>query len=256
MGRAADPRGGVAERARLGGGDQLLQRLDALGRRDHGHVGDGAERDDRREIAGRIVGDVRIGRGRRGMRGGVDQDGVAVGLGLRDQGGADGAARSSAVLDHDGLAELGRERIEHDAPDDIERAAGRERDHGADRSRRPGLREGARRQRRQREPGGGEAEDLAARGHHSSSREKFRIATVIAIGAFTPVFNALPFAASRPRIGAAAVRRTGSPDAAGRDSRAASSLRIRAGTDRAAAAPAPPGRRSRRAHRAGRETSR
>ena len=49
-------------------------------------------------------------------------------------------------------------------------------------------------------------------------------------------------------------KRSDSPGAAGRGSRAASSLRIRGGRSRAVAVPAPPGRRSRRARPADTET--
>src|SRR5262245_19937281 len=52
------------------------------------------------------------------------------------------------------------------------------------------------------------------------------------------------------------LRKIGSPAAAGRDFRGASCLRIPAGTDRAAAIPAPRARRNHRARGAGRKTSR
>ena len=47
------------------------------------------------------------------------------------------AARAAAVLDHDRLAELRRHLLEHDARDDVGRAARPERNDRADRPRRP-----------------------------------------------------------------------------------------------------------------------
>src|SRR5262245_44345870 len=60
--------------------------------------------------------------------------------------------------------------------------------------------------------------------------------------------------AGEENAGEVGVRKTGSAGAAGRDSRAVSCLRTRAGTGRGAAAPAPRARRNRRGRRAGRET--
>jgi hypothetical protein len=45
-------------------------------------------------------------------------------VGLRHQGGADAAARAAPVLDDDRLAERCGERLQHDAPDGLERGPG------------------------------------------------------------------------------------------------------------------------------------
>ena len=169
MGGAADAGRAIGELAALlRGGDQVLHGLEAARGVHHRHVRDGAERNDAGEVAHRIVAEIGIGRGRRRMRGGLDQQRVAVGLGLDDGGGADRAAGAAAVLDHDGLAELARQRVHHDAPDDVERAARRERDHGPDLARRIALRCRDPRQRRRRERGGGHGQECAARGHGRS----------------------------------------------------------------------------------------
>jgi len=111
----------------------------------------------------RVVLCVRIDRGRRHVRGGMRQHGVAVGVGARDHAGADGAACAAAVLHDDRLAELLRQRFEHDAGHDVDGAARRERDDGADLLRRPGLRAREARQCGRRERGADQAEMAAAR---------------------------------------------------------------------------------------------
>ena len=88
--------------------DQLFGGFDALRRRYQQHIGHHAENGDAGKILGRIVGEVWIGGGRGGMRRGIDQKRVAVGVGLGDDGGADGAAGAGAILHHDGLAKLFR----------------------------------------------------------------------------------------------------------------------------------------------------
>jgi len=75
---------------------------------------------------------------------GADQQAVAVGGRMRDQIADDIAAGSRLVLHHDRLAETLRQRLRHQAGDDIGRPAGRKRQiqmHGAGRvSLRPGRR--------------------------------------------------------------------------------------------------------------------
>jgi hypothetical protein len=90
------------------------------------------------------------------------QHGVAVGIGARHQPGADRAAGAAAVLHDDRLAELMRQRLEHDARHDVDRAARRERDDGADLFRRPGLRARETGQHRCGECGAEQAEMTAA----------------------------------------------------------------------------------------------
>ena len=72
----------------------------------------------------------------------MGEQSVAVGRGGGDGAGADGAARAGAVVDHDGLADLRGHLLEHDARDDVDRAACGERHDDADRPGRPLLRGG------------------------------------------------------------------------------------------------------------------
>jgi len=87
-------------------------------------LGSKSERDDAGQVAQRVVRQVLV-RGRRDrIRRGVCEKRVAVGLGFRHQRRADGAARAGAVLDDDGLPELGREPFRHGARDDVGAAPG------------------------------------------------------------------------------------------------------------------------------------
>jgi hypothetical protein len=94
-------------------------------------------------------------RGDRVRARGGDPDGVAVGRRLGDGIGADIAARSDAVLDHDLLADARAELLRDDARDDVRAAAGGERHDEADRPVRPsgiaGLGHGGARNRRRRQ---------------------------------------------------------------------------------------------------------
>src|SRR5438045_1186916 len=65
---------------------------------------------------------------------------VAVGVRARDRRSADRAAAAATVLDDQRLSELPAERLEHDAGDNVDRAAGRKRDDHADRLGGPALR--------------------------------------------------------------------------------------------------------------------
>ncbi len=58
----------------------------------------------------------------------MHQHRVAVRRRARRRGDADGAAAAGAVFDHDGLPDLLRHLIEHDARDDVVGVAGRERE--------------------------------------------------------------------------------------------------------------------------------
>ena len=140
MGGAAGAGGGVVHRARLRlrGIDQILERL-VLVRRHHQHVRQADERRYPGEVARRVITRIRIGRRHDHVRGGMDQQRVAVGIGLGDGAHADRAAGAEAVLDHDRLAELGRETLGDRAGDDVGPAAGAERHDDADRLCRPRL---------------------------------------------------------------------------------------------------------------------
>ncbi len=118
---------------------QLFQEaLEVLGGelRVHGHdVGGVGEIGDRLEVLDRIVGQV-IGAagGVHGHRGhGGDGQRVAVGVGARGFGCADGAASAALVFHNHGLAQFLAHALRHQARDDVGRAARRERNNHADR---------------------------------------------------------------------------------------------------------------------------
>jgi len=100
------------------------------------------------------------------MRRCVDEDRVAVRRLLRDEGAADSAARPAPVFDDDRPPEPLRQRIEHDAADNVDAAAGRKRNDRPDRPGRPALL-GRNKlwQRRDRECGYGGFYKSAARRH-------------------------------------------------------------------------------------------
>ena len=139
MGRGADTGGAVIDGAALGlgEGDEVLDGLPALGWRDDQHIGVLADHQRTGEVLGGVVGHVRHDPGRDGVGGGIGEDGVAIGLRPRHCADAQGAAGAAAILDHDGLAQLHGEEIEHGAGDDIGRAAGAEGNEGLDRLDRP-----------------------------------------------------------------------------------------------------------------------
>jgi hypothetical protein len=128
MGGIAGARRRVVDLAGIGPGigDEVRELLVAFRRvedHDHRHV---AERDDRREV-GHLEAEVRAGRRRDRMGRGVDQDGVAVGVGLGDRAHADGVTGPGSIFDHDRLPELGRELVADDAGHDVAGAARRQR---------------------------------------------------------------------------------------------------------------------------------
>ena len=91
-----------------------------------------AERNDRREIAHRVVGQLGVGRRRDGVHRRVDEQRVAVRLRLRDRRHAERAAGTGPGLVDDGLADLARHVVEHRARHRVDRAARRERRDQAD----------------------------------------------------------------------------------------------------------------------------
>ncbi len=90
---------------------------------------------DRREIAQRVVGQVvaHVRRDRDRADGG-EEDGVAVGLRLGDEVGADRAVGAGLVLDQHRLRQRVLQLVGEQPADEIGRAAGREGDHHADRA--------------------------------------------------------------------------------------------------------------------------
>ena len=112
-----------------------------------------SEQDHRREIAQWIVRQGLVQHDVRAQRGRVQQDRVAVRVGLCHEGGADHPAAARPVLDHEGLAELLRHLVEHDASDDVVGIARGERAHHLDGTARPRVRRGCRRAGRENEDG-------------------------------------------------------------------------------------------------------
>ena len=92
---------------------------------------------DRREIFGGFVAQVRIERRRDGVGGGVDEDGGAIGIRLGDGTGRSGSSRARTVFDDDAPSELRRDLLEHEPRHDVGDGAGRERHDHAQRPRRP-----------------------------------------------------------------------------------------------------------------------
>ena len=191
MRKVSRTRGGVVHRSglRLRGRDEVGHVLVSLRRRDHEHRRHVAERDDGREVAQGIERQVAVCGWHDGVRGRVDQDGVAVGVRSCRGGHADGVAGAGAIFHHDRLAELLRKLIQNRAPDHVGGAARGERHDCADRFRRPVLRDrGARAQRGENEgrndaagracsaladANGGCADAGGPVARHDSSRELF-----------------------------------------------------------------------------------
>ena len=106
--------------------DQFLHRADAGFRVRHQHVVDKRDLRHADEVAQGVVRQLLQVRGRHERRR-VDRKGVAVGRALREQVGADRAARAPAVVDHHRLPPLLGELAPEHPADDVERAARRER---------------------------------------------------------------------------------------------------------------------------------
>ena len=124
--------------------DQLGERVHAEARAHQQHRGRIRDAADLHEVAHRIVGQLRIDRGRDRQRDVGEQQRVAVRLRAHDRLRAGGAARAAAVLDDDRLAELLGQFVGEQPRRDIGEGAGRERHDDADRPVRPvGLSEGA-----------------------------------------------------------------------------------------------------------------
>ena len=137
---APHPSGGIVHGPALclRGRNELRDVLVALGRchdHDQGRI---AQRDDRGQVAERVVERQRaIGDRHQAVGGGVGEDGVAVGLGARDRRHGDRVARPRAILHDHRLSEPGCDLLHHGARDDIERAARALRNQHAHRLARP-----------------------------------------------------------------------------------------------------------------------
>ena len=143
----SEPGGGEVQhaRVRLGGGDEVGERPPAFRGRGDQHARLHAEHGHRNEIVHGIVGQRLVERDGGALRGGQQQERVAVGIGLGCRGGSDRAAGAGAVLDHERLADLPSHLIEHDARDGIAGVAGAHRAHRHDRAVGPILRQRGRR---------------------------------------------------------------------------------------------------------------
>jgi hypothetical protein len=106
----------------------------------HHHVGIAGEHRDRLEVLLDVVIEL-VDRAVEDMRAEkAELKRVSVGRRPDDAAGADGAGRAGDVLDDDRLAERRPHRLGEDTGHGVERAAGRERHHDGDRTRRIGLR--------------------------------------------------------------------------------------------------------------------
>ena len=105
MRQATGTGGGEIERAGfcLGQRDEFAHVFGGHVACDHQHLGHGDDEGDRREIPQRLVGDLLHALVDRQRAGIDDADGVAVRIGLGDRIGAERAALSAAVVDHDRL---------------------------------------------------------------------------------------------------------------------------------------------------------
>jgi hypothetical protein len=120
----------------------------------------------RRKIADRIVAQLWIQELVGGHAGARDQDGVAIGIGMRHHLGGDVAAGAWLVLDHHRLAPHLLEAVADQTRGDVGRAARRERHHDAHRFCRPVHACGAGWQnRRRRDRGRGETDKTTAVQH-------------------------------------------------------------------------------------------
>jgi hypothetical protein len=91
---------------RLGVGDELLHRADRKVLAHDQHQRCFQKQADAREIPGRVVGRLLVERLVLGLRShGAEQEGVAIGLGLRDPVGAVHAAGATDILDDHGLSQ-------------------------------------------------------------------------------------------------------------------------------------------------------
>ena len=135
----------------LGGVDRIGQRLVRRVGAGHHHQRRVGEQHDRRQVLLRVVRHLRVQRRvDRQVAGLAEHDRVAVGRRLGDRVDAEVAAGAGLVVDDEGPAGGRGDLLAGLAGNDVGAAAGRERHDDADRLGRPGLREGARAERRWR----------------------------------------------------------------------------------------------------------
>ena len=147
--------------------DEVGGRGERRARIHHQHIGAGRRGDDTGEIAHRIERQVAVEAGHRGEPAVRQQQGVAVGARMGRRLHADDAAGAAAIVDHDGGAEVRRQRLAEHARHGIDRAARRERHDEADRA----LGIGGRCRPRHQRAGAGEAgQEFAAGEDHAGTR--------------------------------------------------------------------------------------
>ncbi len=134
--------GGVVQRARrcLRPGDQLRHRPDAERGMHRQHVEGDVDGGDRHQVPQQRIGPVRDQRLVRRMGIRHQQQGLAIGCGLRHRIGADDRAAAGPVLDHHRLAERLGQRVGQEPRCDIGGAAEAEGHHDAERPAWPGRR--------------------------------------------------------------------------------------------------------------------
>ena len=113
--------------------EEVLHVLHRERHRNDEHVARRQRGGDAREIAQRVVGELRVYRGRDGVGGRDREQGVPVGRGFRDDTAAYRSARARAVVDDDLLPDPLGELYRYHARGDIGLPAGRETDDDADR---------------------------------------------------------------------------------------------------------------------------
>lgn len=120
--------------------DHVLHRFVFRGRH-HQNIGEIGERNHSREILLGIVGEICECRRRDGVRRRINQQRIAIRIGLRDRIGTKSAARADAIVDHERLSDLIADLLEYRSRDRVGCAACREGNDHLDRlARGPGRR--------------------------------------------------------------------------------------------------------------------
>src|SRR5580693_3174447 len=146
----------------LGVSDEFRDRLGRERRIDRHDQRRALDAGDRRDVARKTEIEIGVERGVDRARGAGEQQRVAVGGRMRHHGGADVGAGAAAILDDDLLADPLRYCLRHEARNNVESAAGRNRYDQMHRPRRIGLGAGDIRQDRQRSGTGRKMQETTA----------------------------------------------------------------------------------------------